>query len=119
MLEEFGIRLVTYDLPGFGESDPHPNRNLESSALDMLYLANALGVNGKFWVVGHSGGSMHAWAALRYIPDRLAGKFVFSVFVSQLSLHLHSSILNFLFSCHLWIFIISYLVFSALDNKPE
>lgn len=72
MLEEFGIRLLTYDLPGFGESDPHPKRNLESSAADMAFLADALGVN-KFWVLGYSSGSMHAWAALRYIPDRLAG----------------------------------------------
>lgn len=38
----------------------------------MSFLADALGVN-KFWVVGYSSGSMHAWAALRYIPDRLAG----------------------------------------------
>ncbi|KAK6936001.1 Alpha/beta hydrolase fold-1 [Dillenia turbinata] len=73
LLEEYGIRLVTYDLPGFGESDPHPDRNLESSARDMLHLADALGVSDKFWVVGHSSGAMHAWAALRYIPDRLAG----------------------------------------------
>ncbi|KAM2983487.1 hypothetical protein FF2_009412 [Malus domestica] len=73
LLEEFGIRLVTYDLPGFGESDPHPSRNLNSSALDMLYLANAIGVDDKFWVLGHSSGSMHAWASLRYIPDRVAG----------------------------------------------
>ncbi|XP_028058508.1 uncharacterized protein LOC114262343 [Camellia sinensis] len=73
LLQEFGIRLVTYDLPGFGESDPNPNRNLESSALDMLQLSYALGVTGKFWVLGYSGGSMHAWAALRYIPDRVAG----------------------------------------------
>ena len=73
LLEEFGIRLITYDLPGFGESDPHPKRNLESSAMDMLLLANAVGVNDKFWVVGYSSGSMHAWAALRYIPDKLAG----------------------------------------------
>lgn len=72
LLQEFGIRLLTYDLPGFGESDPHPNRNLESSATDMAFLANALDVD-KFWVVGYSSGSMHAWAALRYIPDRLAG----------------------------------------------
>lgn len=81
LLEEFGIRLVTYDLPGFGESDPYPSRNLKSSALDMLYLANALGVNDKFWVVGYSSAGMHAWAALRYIPDRLAGKFAFNIFV--------------------------------------
>ncbi|PSR89990.1 Lysophospholipase BODYGUARD 4 precursor [Actinidia chinensis var. chinensis] len=73
LLEEFGIRLVTYDLPGFGESDPHPNRNLQSSALDMLQLSYAVGVTDKFWVLGYSGGSMHAWAALRYIPDRVAG----------------------------------------------
>ncbi|KAF8395228.1 hypothetical protein HHK36_019170 [Tetracentron sinense] len=72
LLEEFGVRLVTYDLPGFGESDPHPNRNLNSSALDMSYLANAVGVYDKFWVVGYSTGGMHAWAALRYIPDMLA-----------------------------------------------
>lgn len=73
LLEEFGIRLVTYDLPGFGESDPHPSRNLNSSALDMLYLAHAIGISDKFWVLGHSSGSMHALAALRYIPDRVAG----------------------------------------------
>lgn len=73
LLEEFGVRLLTYDLPGFGESDPYPYRNLESSASDMLFLANALGVSDKFWVVGYSTGSVHAWAALRYIPDRLAG----------------------------------------------
>ena len=73
LLEEFGVRLVTYDLPGFGESDPHPIRNLNSSALEMLYLANAIGINDKFWVLGHSSGAMHTWAALRYIPDRIAG----------------------------------------------
>ncbi|KAG4974110.1 hypothetical protein JHK87_030931 [Glycine soja] len=81
LLQEFGIRLLTYDLPGFGESDPHPNRNLESSATDMAFLANALGVD-KFWVVGYSSGSMHAWAALKYIPDRLAGAAMFAPMVN-------------------------------------
>ncbi|KAL2328656.1 hypothetical protein Fmac_022083 [Flemingia macrophylla] len=81
LLEEFGIRLLTYDLPGFGESDPHPKRNLESSAKDLAFLADALGVN-KFWVVGYSSGSMHAWAALRYIPDRLAGAAMFAPMVN-------------------------------------
>ncbi|XP_058098668.1 uncharacterized protein LOC131243366 [Magnolia sinica] len=78
LLEEFGVRFVTYDLPGFGESDPHPHRNLNSSALDMSYVANAVGVKEKFWVVGYSAGAMHAWAALRYIPDRLAGAAMFA-----------------------------------------
>ncbi|CAL5385842.1 unnamed protein product [Camellia sinensis] len=48
----------------FGLSDPHPNRNLESSAMDMLPLSYAVGVTDKFWVVGYSGESMHAWAVL-------------------------------------------------------
>ncbi|KAM1333598.1 hypothetical protein TB2_009337 [Malus domestica] len=39
----------------------------------MLYLANAIGVDDKFWVLGHSSGAMHAWASLRYILDRVAG----------------------------------------------
>ncbi|XP_057956589.1 uncharacterized protein LOC131149842 isoform X1 [Malania oleifera] len=82
LLEEFGIRLVTYDLPGFGESEPHPDRDLLSSAMDMSYLANAVGIQDKFWVVGFSGGSIHAWAAIRYIPDRLAGAAVFSPMVN-------------------------------------
>ncbi|XP_066348434.1 uncharacterized protein [Miscanthus floridulus] len=82
LLEEFGVRLVTYDLPGFGESDPHLGRNLNSSALDMLYLANALNIPEKFWVVGYSGGGMHAWSALRYIPDRIAGAAMFAPMVN-------------------------------------
>ncbi|GAB4854980.1 hypothetical protein Ancab_023567 [Ancistrocladus abbreviatus] len=82
LLEEFGVRLITYDLPGFGESDPHPHRNLESSALDMSHLADAVGVNQKFWVTGHSGGCLHVWAALRYITDRLAGAAVFAPMVN-------------------------------------
>lgn len=75
-MEEYGVRLITYDLPGFGESDPHPGRNLTSSALDMHQVANALGVVDKFWVVGLSSGGLHAWAALRYIPDQIAGTLV-------------------------------------------
>ncbi|XP_021899430.1 uncharacterized protein LOC110815792 isoform X2 [Carica papaya] len=78
LLEEFGVRLVTYDLPGFGESDPHPSRNLSSSALDMLYLADAIQINGQFWVLGYSSGSMHVWAALRYIASRIAGAALFA-----------------------------------------
>ncbi|KAL8092319.1 hypothetical protein AgCh_034571 [Apium graveolens] len=73
LMQEFGVRLITYDLPGFGKSDPHPNRNLKSSAEDMLQLSYNMGVTDKFWVLGYSSGSMHAWSALKYIPDRLAG----------------------------------------------
>uniref|UniRef100_A0A2P2MCW6 Hydrolase n=1 Tax=Rhizophora mucronata TaxID=61149 RepID=A0A2P2MCW6_RHIMU len=86
LLEEFGIQLVTYDLPGFGESDPHPSRNLESSASDMSFLANSLGIKDKFWVVGYSSGSLHAWAALRFIPNKLAGAAIFAPMVNPYDL---------------------------------
>ncbi|XP_047336176.1 uncharacterized protein LOC124939777 [Impatiens glandulifera] len=82
LLEEFGIHLVTYDLPGFGESDPHPKRNLSSSAQDMLFLANSLGIYDKFWVLGFSSGAMHAWAALNYIPDQIRGAAMFSPMIN-------------------------------------
>lgn len=72
-MEEYGIHLITYDLPGFGESDPHPDRTLESSTLDMSHLADAVGVKEKFWLLGYSDGGIHVWAAMRYIPERLAG----------------------------------------------
>jgi pimeloyl-ACP methyl ester carboxylesterase len=42
----------------------------------MLHLADALDIPDKFWVVGYSGGGMHAWSALRYIPDRVAGTYL-------------------------------------------
>lgn len=80
LLQDFGIRLVTFDLPGFGESDPHPDRDLESSALDMVHLSYTLNITDKFWVLGFSSASIHAWAALRYIPDRVAGNLDLLVF---------------------------------------
>ncbi|KAL3628549.1 hypothetical protein CASFOL_027595 [Castilleja foliolosa] len=82
LLKEFGIRLISYDLPGFGESDPHFNRNLSSSAMDMSYIADHVGVNGKFWVLGYSSGSLHAWAALKYIPNKVAGAIMFAPLVN-------------------------------------
>ena len=39
----------------------------------MAYIADTLGMGDKFWVLGYSGGGPHAWAALHYIPNRLAG----------------------------------------------
>jgi pimeloyl-ACP methyl ester carboxylesterase len=63
---------VAFDRPGIGQSDPQLKRNLNTSAEDMADIADALGM-GKFWVFAHSGGAPYAWAALHYIPTRLAG----------------------------------------------
>uniref|UniRef100_A0A2P2IPQ3 AB hydrolase-1 domain-containing protein n=1 Tax=Rhizophora mucronata TaxID=61149 RepID=A0A2P2IPQ3_RHIMU len=82
LLEEFGVRFITYDLPGFGESDPHPSRDLNTSALDILHLANAVGVNNKFWLLGYSSGSMHSWAVLKHTPERIAGAAFFAPMIN-------------------------------------
>ncbi|KAL9264520.1 hypothetical protein AKJ16_DCAP09504 [Drosera capensis] len=82
LLEEFQIRLLTYDLPGFGESDPYPARTLNSSAYDIVHLANSLGVSGKFWLMGFSSANLHVLGALRYIPDRVAGVAMFAPMIN-------------------------------------
>jgi len=75
LLEKYATRVVAYDRPGIGQSDPHPKQNFNTSAQDMADIADALGMGEKFWVLGYSGGGPYAWAALRYIPHRLAGEF--------------------------------------------
>ncbi|XP_024527188.1 uncharacterized protein LOC112345173 [Selaginella moellendorffii] len=73
LLEQFQVCLITYDLPGFGLSDPNPNRTFNSSAQDMELIANALRLGERFWLLVHPGGGPYAWAAIRYIPERLSG----------------------------------------------
>jgi len=73
LLEELGVYMVAFDRAGYGESDPDPRRSLESAALDIEDLADALGLGDRFHLVCSSLGSHAGWAAIRYIPHRLAG----------------------------------------------
>lgn len=77
LLKKYSVRLVAYDRPGIGQSDPQAKRNLNTSAEDMASLADAVGMGDKFWVFAHGGGAVYAWAALHYIPNRLAGNLLF------------------------------------------
>ncbi|CAN1123885.1 hypothetical protein LINPERPRIM_LOCUS3468 [Linum perenne] len=72
-VEELGLYVVTFDRPGYGESDPDPNRTPKSLALDIEELADYLGLGSKFYVVGKSMGGQVVWGCLKYIPHRLAG----------------------------------------------
>nr|XP_043610870.1 uncharacterized protein LOC122582532 isoform X2 [Erigeron canadensis] len=73
LIEELGVYIVSFDRPGYGESDPDPNRTLKSLALDIEELSDQLGLGSKFHVVGFSMGGQIVWTCLKYIPHRLAG----------------------------------------------
>ncbi|CAM8885492.1 unnamed protein product [Rhodiola kirilowii] len=72
-VEELGVYLVSFDRPGYGESDPDPRRTPETLALDIEDLADQLGLGQRFFVVGSSMGGQCVWGCLKYIPHRLAG----------------------------------------------
>lgn len=61
---------MSFDRPGYGESDPHPNRTLKSLTLDIEELADQLGLGSKFYVMGYSLGGELTWSCLKYIPHR-------------------------------------------------
>jgi pimeloyl-ACP methyl ester carboxylesterase len=63
-----GIRLVSYDRPGYGGSTPHPGRAVASCAEDVRAIAAALGIE-RLGVWGISGGGPHAIACAALLPD--------------------------------------------------
>ncbi|CAI0474760.1 unnamed protein product [Linum tenue] len=54
LVEELGIYFVSYDRPGYGESDPHPSRTVKSQVSDIEELADQLGLGSKFYLIGYS-----------------------------------------------------------------
>jgi len=63
-----GVRLILPERPGYGISDPKPNRVLLDWPADVAELADQLGIDA-FAVVGASGGGPHALAcAYRLAP---------------------------------------------------
>lgn len=65
-----GIRLLGYDRPGYGGSDPHPGRTAADAAADVAAIADALGIE-RFAVQGGSGGGPHALACAALLPERV------------------------------------------------
>ena len=66
---ELGIRMISFDRPGYGDSAPAPF-SLSSIARDTGVLADALGV-GRFATVGQSGGGPFSLAAAAVLGDRV------------------------------------------------
>lgn len=63
-----GIRLISYNRPGYGGSTPHSGRTVASAADDVAAIAKALNLK-RLLVWGHSGGGPHALACAALLPD--------------------------------------------------
>lgn len=63
-----GIRLVTYDRPGYGRSNPQPGRSVADCVVDVRAVASALGID-HLAVWGISGGGPHALACAALLSD--------------------------------------------------
>jgi pimeloyl-ACP methyl ester carboxylesterase len=66
-----GIRLISYDRPGYGESSPQPGRNVASCADDVRAICAALGIE-RLATWGVSGGGPHVLACAALLPDLVA-----------------------------------------------
>jgi pimeloyl-ACP methyl ester carboxylesterase len=71
-VESRGMRLISYDRPGYGGSDPNHERNVAAAAGDIAAIADALGID-RFAVEGGSGGGPHALACGALLSDRVVG----------------------------------------------
>ncbi|WP_246264685.1 alpha/beta fold hydrolase [Acrocarpospora pleiomorpha] len=70
VLYHLGVRLITFDRPGYGRSDRLKGRAIASIAADVATIADDLGIE-RFAVVGRSGGAPHALACGALLPDRI------------------------------------------------
>jgi pimeloyl-ACP methyl ester carboxylesterase len=63
-----GIRLISYDRPGYGGSSPRPGRTVADAAVDVAAIAKELNLD-RLSVWGISGGGPHALACAALLPD--------------------------------------------------
>lgn len=81
VLYRHGIRLITYDRPGYGGSTPRPGRTVADAAADIARIADDCGID-RFSVVGRSGGGPHALACAALLPERVTRTAVLVCFAS-------------------------------------
>jgi pimeloyl-ACP methyl ester carboxylesterase len=63
-----GLRLISYDRPGYGGSDPQPGRTVADCASDVRAICAALDVQ-QLAMWGISGGGPHVLACAALLPD--------------------------------------------------
>jgi pimeloyl-ACP methyl ester carboxylesterase len=69
-LHGMGVRLISYDRPGYGKSDRKVSRLVADAADDVRAIADELGID-RFGVLGRSGGGPHALACAALLPHRV------------------------------------------------
>ena len=65
-----GLRRLTYDRPGYGESTRDEGRSIADAVDDVAAITAALGID-RFVVSGGSGGGPHCLATAALMPDRV------------------------------------------------
>lgn len=68
--EDAGLRVITYDRPGYGMSDRAVGRKVVDTAADVAVIADLLGLD-TFSVAGVSAGGVHAMAVAAALPGRV------------------------------------------------
>jgi len=63
-----GLRLISYDRPGYGGSTPQPGRTVADCASDVSAICAALGID-RLAMWGLSGGGPHALACAALLPN--------------------------------------------------
>ncbi len=66
----YGLRRITLDRPGYGESTRLPGHRIADIVPDVERVTEALGID-RFVVSGASGGGPHALACAALLPDRV------------------------------------------------
>lgn len=69
-LYRLGIRLISYDRPGYPGSTRKPERTVADAATDVEAIAAYFGID-RFAIVGRSGGAPHALACAALLNDRV------------------------------------------------
>ena len=70
VLYELGVRLISFDRPGYGGSDRLGSRRVADVVPDVVAIADKLELD-RFAVLGRSGGGPHALACAALLPDRV------------------------------------------------
>ena len=63
-----GLRLISYDRPGYGESTPRPGRAMADCASDVRAICASVGID-RLAMWGLSGGGPHLLACAALLPD--------------------------------------------------